>query len=317
MTNRHRVALLRGDGIGPIVIDEALRWLHAVDAPIEFVPAPFGYQTWLDAGDALPPSTASLLRETGIALLGAATTPETGCSSPILHLRRELGLDLLVRPAAGITIVAHAFEGLYFAPEHDPPRWVVTEAGATRVLAEGFRRAKRRVTFVDKPTVLRHHAALYRRIGTTLARPGIAFEVVNADAFVASLWRDPSTYDVVCATSFVGDVLSDITAAIDGGVGTAPSLSLGPNCAVFEPVHGSAPRRAAEFPPTVDPRGAIRAAAMLLEHLGEDQRAARLRAAVAITPFPPGMITRAYGDAGIPTVLKSSGQSGKNHGQSA
>ena len=271
-----RIPVLPGDGIGPIVITEALKVLRAVGIDT-FEVLPFGYQSWLDCGDALPASTVTRIQEAGVALLGAATTPEIGCASPILALRRTLGLDLLVRPAAGLVLVGHAFEGLYFAPEEPEPRWVVTSAGAERLLTEAFSRARWKVTLVDKPTVLRHQAAIFRAAANP--PPGITFELVNADAFIADVLRHPDRYDVIAATSFVADLLSDLFAALDGGIGRAPSASLGLDVAVFEPVHGSAPRRV-EVPPEVDPTGAILAAAMLLDHLGEPDRASRVRLAV-------------------------------------
>lgn len=270
------IPVLPGDGIGPIVVAEALKVLRAVGID-RFEMLPFGYQCWLETGEALPGPTVLQIRAAGVALLGAATTPEVGCTSPILALRRALGLDLLVRPAAGLVLVGHAFEGLYFAPEEAEPRWVVTEGGADRLLAEAFARATRKVTLVDKPTVLRKQAAIFR--AAAHPPPGVTFELVNADAFVADVLTHRERYDVIAATSFVADVLSDLFAALDGGIGRAPSASLGLDVAVFEPVHGSAPRRM-EQPPRVDPTGAILAAAMLLEHIGETERAARIRSAV-------------------------------------
>jgi isocitrate/isopropylmalate dehydrogenase len=270
------IPVLPGDGIGPIVMREALNVLRAVGIDT-FLELPFGHACWRVTGESLPAATLAAVRQAGVALLGAATTD--GCPSPILQLRRALDLDLMVRPAAGMVLVGHAFEGLYFAPEEEQPRWVVTPEGARRLLDASFARATRSVTLVDKPTVLRRHADIFA--AAARPPPGIRFEIVNADAFVADVLRHRDRYDVVAATSFIADVLSDLFAALDGGIGRAPSASLGPNVAVFEPVHGSAPRRAAESPPRVDPTGAILAAAMLLEHIGEPARAARIRMAVA------------------------------------
>ena len=276
------IPLLRGDGIGPVVVEAAVRVLAAVGVT-DFEELPFGYAHFLRSGEALPLATLSAIRARGVALLGAATTPPAGLASPVLALRRALGLDLLVRPAAGLTLVGHAFAGLYAEPEVDQPRWLVTPADVERLLGEAFRRARRRVTVVDKPTVLRRHAEMFR---TILPPPDIDYELVNADFFVADLLRRHPAhgYEVVVATSFVADLLSDLFAALDGGVGTAPSASLGTGVAVFEPVHGSAPRRAVETPARVDPTGAILAGAMLLDHLAPgsapDPRADAVRSAI-------------------------------------
>jgi len=149
------------------------------------------------------------------------------------------------------------------------------------LLAAAFARARRRVTLVDKPTVLRGAARLFRAAAARHARPGIEFELVNADAFVASLVRDPGRVDVIAATSFLADLVSDLLAGLAGGVGTVASASLGDDIAVFEPVHGSAPRHAREVPARVNPEGAIRAAAMMLDHVGLRVRAGVIRGALA------------------------------------
>jgi isocitrate dehydrogenase (NAD+) len=285
-----RVGWLPGDGIGPIVLAEARRVLDAVGFAPTWVPLPFGLAEFDRTGAALPDATVATLAALGVGLLGAATTPDAGCRSPILALRRRLGLDLLVRPARGpgidAVVIGHAFEGLYGEPEDEGPpavaRWVVTPAGADRLVAAAFATARTKVTLVDKPTVLRGAARLFREAAARHARPGIAFELVNADAFAAALVRDPSRWDVIAATSLLSDLFSDLCAELAGGVGVAPSASLGPGCAIFEPVHGSAPRRAAEVPARVNPTGAILAGALLLDHVGEGARAERVRSAVAV-----------------------------------
>jgi isocitrate/isopropylmalate dehydrogenase len=278
------VPVLPGDGIGPIVIEAAVRVLRAAGAPVEFETYPFGLGAFLRTGQALPPETEAAVRAAGVALLGAATTPERGCASPILALRRRLGLDVLVRPVEvlGITVVCHAAEGLYAAPESEDAVAVrrLTAAGCARVLGVALERAERRVTVVDKPTVFRASAALWRD-AIAAATPAVPVDLLNADAFVAALVRDPRRFEVVVAESFTGDVLSDLVAALGDGMPRAPSIALGRGCAVFEPVHGSAPRHAGDDPPRVTPVGAVRAGALLLRHLGHLDSAARIEAAVA------------------------------------
>lgn len=259
--------VLAGDGIGPEVTEAAIAWLRDQGFQAPVLRLPFGHGCWQATGEALPAQTVRAVREHGVALLGAATTPEVGCASPILQLRRALALDLQVRPmpGGGPTLVIHNFAGLYAeAEEPGPPavsRWVLHPHQADRLAEAAFARATRRVTFVDKPTVRRHAAALLR---ASAARHATCdWEVMNADAFVAKLVRDPATYDVVAATSFVGDLLSDLMAALGTGLPTAASVSLGSGVRVFEPVHGSAPHRVG----TADPSGAIAAAGLLLAHL--------------------------------------------------
>jgi isocitrate dehydrogenase (NAD+) len=286
-----KVIVLPGDGIGPAVIREAVRVLKAVEFPGELEERPFGLRCWEECGEALPSSTLDAIRVAGVALLGAATSPAVGPSSPILALRRALDLDLMVRPVrdgpVDAVVLGAEFEGLYAEPEDPGPparaSWVLSEAGADRLLEAAFARARRRVTVVDKPTVLRGAARLFREAAARHARPGIDFELLNADAFVAKLVREPGTPDVVAATSFIADLLSDLLAGLAGGVGTVASASLSTQCAVFEPVHGSAPRHAAVRPAQVNPEGAIRAAAMLLDHVGLESRGHAVREGLTAT----------------------------------
>ncbi len=264
--------VLPGDGIGPEVTEEALRWMRSQGFSLPIRRLPFGHGCWLEGGEALPSSTVEIIRSQGVALLGAATTPDEGCRSPILQLRERLGLRLMIRPMPpeGPTLVIHSFAGLYAeAEEEGPPavsRWVLHPHQADELAAEAFSRATRRVTFVDKPTVRRHAAALFRQAAERHAT--CPWELVNADAFVAKLVKDPESFDVVAATSFVGDLMSDLFAALGSGLPTAASVSLGPGVAVFEPVHGSAPHRVGD----ADPSGAIAAARLLLAHLAQPSR---------------------------------------------
>ena len=304
------IPVLAGDGIGPLVIAEAVAVLQAVGCPRPLVSYPFGLSALPTHGTALPEATLSAVRAAGVALLGAATTPESGVSSPILGLRRALGLDLLLRPGAvgpqrhPILMVGHDQEGLYALPEDPGPpaiaQWRVSEAGADRLLAAAFARATRGVVVVDKPTVLRGAARLFREAAARHAPPGMPWALINADAAVAWLVREPERFDVIAATSFIADLLSDLIAALGDGIGAAPSASLGLDCAVFEPVHGSAPLRT-EVPPRVDPTGAILAGVMMLEHLGEGVRARAIRRAVAEVRaagiFAPGSTTAEVGAA--------------------
>jgi isocitrate/isopropylmalate dehydrogenase len=262
--------VLSGDGIGPEVVDAALAWLRAEGFHLPVLHLPFGYDCWLETGVALPEETVHAVREHGVALLGAATTPETGCSSPILALRRALDLELQVRPmpGGGPTLLIHNFAGLYAEPEEAGPpavsRWILYPEQADTLARAAFQRAEKKVTFVDKPTVRRHAAEMIREAARTHAT--VDWELVNADAFIANLVRDPSRFDIVAATSFVGDMLSDLMAALGTGLPTAASVSLGPKVKIFEPVHGTAIHRMGN----ADPTGAIEAARLLLSALREE-----------------------------------------------
>ncbi len=265
--------VLPGDGIGPEVIDAALAWLHEQGFTTPIRRLPFGHGCWLESGVALPPETLDAVRSQGVALLGAATTPAEGCRSPILQLREALDLEIMVRPmpGGGPTLVIHSFAGLYAEPEQAGPpavsRWVLHPEQADTLAREAFGRATRRVTFVDKPTVRRHAAKLLRDAAGRHAT--VEWELLNADAFVAKLIKEPQQYEIVAATSFVGDLLSDLFAALGSGLPSAASMCLGPGVALFEPVHGSAPHRIG----SADPAGAIAAARLLLDFLTDGQSA--------------------------------------------
>jgi isocitrate/isopropylmalate dehydrogenase len=264
--------VLAGDGIGPEVTEAALEWLRTQGFTLPFRRLPFGRDCWLDCGEALPRTTEDALRSQGVALLGAAHTPDEGCRSPILQLRERLGLNRMIRPmpGGGPTLVIHSFAGLYAEHEEAGPpavsRWVLHPHQADELAREAFGRATRRVTFVDKPTVRRHAAAMLREAANRHA--DCDWELLNADAFVAKLVADPHAFEVVAATSFVGDVLSDLFAALGTGLPTAASISLGEDIAVFEPVHGTAPHRVG----SANPAGAIEAARLLLDYVSSPSR---------------------------------------------
>ena len=259
--------VLPGDGIGPEVIDAALDWLAGQGFNVPVLKLPFGYGCWKETGTALPEETVRAIREHGVALLGAATTPEKGCASPILELRRTLDLEFQIRPmpGGGPTLLIHNFSGLYAEPEDPGPpavtKWILHPHQADSMARHAFELAKKRVTFVDKPTVRRAAASMLRAAAERHAT--VDWELINADAFVASLVKDPAVFDVVVATSFVGDVISDLMAALGTGLPTAASISVGKNVRVFEPVHGTAVHRVGN----ADPTGAIEAAKLLRDHL--------------------------------------------------
>lgn len=159
----------------------------------------------------------------------------------------------------------------------------VASRAACRAIAEqAFARARRAVALVDKWGVMQETASLFLDEARAVAArfPAVAFETMNFDAAFAKIVRRPDDFDVVLASALIGDVLSDGFAAQTGGLGFAPSASIGPRAALFEPCHGSAPRLDVQ-PHKANPCAAILAAAMLVEHVGDAARADAIRAAVA------------------------------------
>lgn len=350
-----RIVVLRGDGIGPAVVDEALRVLDAAGFRADWLEADIGWSCWRRAGQALPDETVRLLEAHRVGLFGAITSkgkPEAEAElapelrgrglayeSPIVALRRALRLEAGIRPcrtwpgnpanfirrgpggaveepAIDAAVVFQSTEdhwaGIEFAPPSPALRAALGESprfapfldvppddlalsvrpatrGASRRIAEvAFEHARRRglgsVTLCEKPTVLRETSGLMEAEARLVAErfPEIAFRALNADAAAARLARRPEEFGVLLAGNTYGDVLSDLLAGLAGGLGFAPSASLSPDgSALFEPTHGSAPALAAIEPAIANPVAAILAAKMMLDHLGDADRARRVEAAVA------------------------------------
>ena len=298
----HRIATIPGDGIGQEVIPAAVDVLRATGLPFEFAPAEAGWQTFQRRGTALPAETLGLVRECGLALFGAVSSPARrveGYRSPIVALRRELDLYANLRPAlsppiAGarpgvdLLLVRENTEGLYAGRERRQGDGAVAERVITRRASERIGRLacqlalarRRHLTIVHKANILPETCGLFRDCVRAQAAdfPGLRVEECLVDTMALRLVLTPEAFDVVVTTNLFGDVLSDEAAALVGGLGLAPAANIGPQAAVFEPVHGSAPDIAGKG--IANPVAAILAAAMLLEHVGEGSAAQRVRRAV-------------------------------------
>ncbi len=228
--------------------------------------------------------------------------------SPILRLRRALSLYVNVRPVKGgrmeLTIFRENTEGLYSGHEAHPvpaslqavfpglpvgtdaavSLRLVTNEAITRLSHAAFQHAEqhgnRRVTLVEKPNVLRATGGLVQQAFHAAARdyPGIQVEEQNVDAACALMVREPERFQVIVATNLFGDILSDLAAELAGGLSLAASVNRGPEHALFEPVHGSAPSIAGQG--RANPIGAVRAVAYMADHLGEHEAGRRIRHAV-------------------------------------
>jgi homoisocitrate dehydrogenase len=308
---RLRIALLPGDGIGREVVPAAMRVLQAAGVDAEYVQLEAGYATFERLGNALPPATLEAVRTCDGALFGATSSPSTrtpGYASPILTLRQELDLFANVRPVlsapvagseAGVdfVIVRENTECLYVKREREEDdgarvvaERVITRRASQRVTqaacALAMRRASRRpdgkarLTIVHKANVLALSDGLFRTTALEVvsAYPGLDVEEQLVDSMVYHMIREPQRYDVVVAPNLYGDILSDAAAALTGGLGLAPSANVGERDVVAEPVHGSAPDIAGKG--IANPVAAIRAAALLLDYLGEAAVARRIESAV-------------------------------------
>jgi len=293
-----RVAVLPGDGIGPEVAAEATRVLDALG--IAYSEHPFGGNAILEQGTPLPDETLAACREADAVLLaavglpeleGQAVRPEQG----LLGLRRELGVYANLRPARAegidLVIVRELVGGLYFGEKgtREDGTWFdtceYTRPEVERIARRAFAIARERggrLTSVDKVNVL-HTSRLWRDVVTELGAdeyPDVPLDHALVDSFAMTIVNAPGTIDVVVTENTFGDILSDVAAAVTGGLGLAASASLGgEGPGLFEPVHGSAPQIAGQG--IANPAAMLRSVALMLRHgLGRPDDASALERAV-------------------------------------
>ncbi|MDQ1662358.1 MAG: 3-isopropylmalate dehydrogenase, partial [Blastococcus sp.] len=312
-----RLAVIPGDGIGPEVIDEALKVLREVEPGVETTPYDLGADRWQRTGELLPDTVLDELRQHDAILLGAIGDPsvppgilERGL---LLRLRFELDHHVNLRPAKlfdGVTsplaapgpidmlCVREGTEGPYVGNggvlRRDTPHEIATEVslntafGVERVVRYAFERAvgrpRKHLTLIHKTNVLTYAGGLWSRTVEEVASefPEITVAYQHVDAASMFFITDPGRYDVIVTDNLFGDIVTDIAAAVTGGIGLAASGNLdasGTNPSMFEPVHGSAPDIAGQG--LADPTAAVLSVAMLLEHLGQPDKAKKINAAVA------------------------------------
>lgn len=316
------VAVLPGDGIGPEVAAEAVRVLDALG--IDHVEHPFGGGAILAQGTPLPDETLAACRESDAVLLAAVGLPElegrpVRPEQGLLGLRKELGVYANLRPARAdgidLVIVRELVGGLYFGAKgtRDDGTWFdtceYTRPEVERIARRAFDLARERggrLTSVDKVNVL-HTSRLWRDVVTELGAaeyPDVPLDHALVDSFAMTIVNAPETIDVVLTENTFGDILSDVAAAVTGGLGLAGSASLGDNGpGLFEPVHGSAPQIAGQG--IANPTGMLRSTTLMLRHgLGRGEEADALERAIdgalveAPTPDLGGTSsTRDAGDA--------------------
>jgi len=318
-----RVAVLPGDGIGPEVAREAVRALRALAPEVELDERPFGAAAIRESGDPLPAATLAACRESdGVlkapigdpAFDGADVRPEQG----MLGLRSALDVYANLRPARDgridLLIVRELIGGLYYGARGIREDGTVFDTleyhprEVERVARRAFELARsrqRRLTSVDKANVLDTSRMWRRVVGEVAADyPDVEVGHMLVDNAAMQLASRPEQFDVLVMENMFGDILSDLAAAVTGGLGLAPSASLGDNGpGIFEPVHGSAPDIAGSG--IANPAAMLRSAALLLEHaLAMPEEARRLERAVEVamrerpTPDLGGTATTTeFGDA--------------------
>jgi isocitrate dehydrogenase (NAD+) len=350
---KRTIVSMPGDGIGSIVLPEAIRVLDAAGFEAEYVHGDIGWEFWRKEGNPLPDRTIDLLEKHSIGLFGAITSkPKDKAAeeldpslrekgyvyySPIVRLRQHFDLDICIRPcrsfpgnplnfirrtsdggyeepAVDAVIFRQNTEGLYAGVEWtNPPEQVYqallthpkmkkfmdapreelaistrifTRKACDRIVRAAFDYAKKfgykSVTICEKPNVIRETSGMMRQAGREISRdyPGIDLWETNIDAQMMWLTKNPEDYGVIVSGNMFGDIVSDGFAGLVGGLGFACSANLGDRCAIFEPTHGSAPKYVGLEPSIVNPIAMILSACMMLDHLGDTERAEAIRGAV-------------------------------------
>ena len=300
------VTVIKGDGIGPDIVDSALRILEALDPGLDYEEVQVG-QAALDAGasDVMPEAAIASIERTGLVLKGPVTTPSgKGYRSVNVAMRKKFDLYANVRPTLSMPGTQSRYEGLdiitvrenkggMYSGEgqtvsEDGTRAealsVITREQCERIIRFAFEmarsRGRRKVTLAHKANIMKSTSGLFLDVGREIAQEydDLEHDEIIVDACAMKLVMYPEQFDVIVTTNLFGDIISDLCAGLIGGLGLAPGANIGENCAMFEAVHGSAPDIAGKG--IANPTSVVLASALLLEHIGRRDDAERIRRAV-------------------------------------
>jgi isocitrate dehydrogenase (NAD+) len=315
--------LIPGDGIGPEIVGSTVRVLDALDAPFAWEVHKAGMAGMDEFGDPLPQPALDSIRRTRLALKGPLTTPVGGgYRSSNVRLREAFHLYANIRPARtlipggryeniDVVLVRENTEGLYVGFEHyipvgDDPHAVAigsgvnTRAGCQRIAEYAFEYAvkngRKKVTIVHKANILKALTGLFLETAQEVGKRyegRVQVDERIVDACAMQLVLDPWQFDVVVTTNLFGDILSDEIAGLVGGLGMAPAANIGVDAAIFEAVHGSAPDLAGKG--IANPLALLLASAMMLDHVGRQDLARRMREAIDRTLNEDKVRTRDLG----------------------
>jgi isocitrate dehydrogenase (NAD+) len=300
----HRVTLIPGDGIGPELAEATRRVLEATGVAFEWEVQEAGEAMIAEHGTPLPEPVLESIRRNKVALKGPITTPVGGgFRSANVTLRQALGLYANVRPARSmqgletryedvdLVIVRENTEDLYAGIEHmvgpDAAESIkiITRAASERIARYAFDYAvangRRKVTAVHKANIMKLSDGLFLESCRTVAAEydgRVEFEDRIVDNMCMQLVQKPDLYDVMVLPNLYGDIVSDLCAGLVGGLGVAPGANIGTEAAVFEPVHGSAPKYAGQN--KANPTALILSGVLMLRHLGEQAAAERVERAL-------------------------------------
>ena len=303
------ITVIRGDGIGPEIMDATLHVLDTMQLGLSYEFADAGMVALEKHGELLPASTMDSIRKNRIALKSPLTTPVgEGFSSINVELRKRFDLYANVRPAksfpntksrfpSGVDLItvrentegAYIGEGQQLSEDGETAVLTqkVTRRGSERIVRYAFdlarRTGRKKVTVVHKANILKSTSGLFLRTARLVAAeyPDIQCNEMIVDNCCMQLVMKPEQFDVIVTTNLFGDIISDLCAGLVGGLGLAPGANIGTDAAIFEAVHGSAPDIAGKG--IANPCALLLGAAQMLDHLGLPEKATRLREAIVAT----------------------------------
>ncbi|CAN5574757.1 NADP-dependent isocitrate dehydrogenase [soil metagenome] len=305
----HAITLIPGDGVGPEIILAARRIIEAAGVAIEWEEAEAGAEVFR-RGDpsGVPAETVASIARTGVALKGPLETPVGfGEKSANVTLRKLFETYANIRPARQLPgvpprydgegvdfiVVRENIEDLYAGVEYLDSRDVavalkiITRRGSEKIIRYAFELARRegrgKVTCATKANILKLTEGLFKRVFEELAPeyPGIVAEHLIIDNVAHQMAKDPAQFDIIVTTNLAGDIISDLASGLVGGLGFAASGNYGDSVAIFEAVHGSAPKYAGKN--VINPTAVILSSVMMLRHIGEPEAAQRIEDAVLVT----------------------------------
>ena len=294
----YKISLIPGDGIGPEVTNAMVKVVEATGIGFDWDVVEAGEKVMAKEKTPLPEYVLDSIKKNKVAIKGPITTPiGSGFRSVNVALRQILDLYASIRPARSIAgegtlyndidvvVVREATEGLYSGIEH----WIgrekygaetvnlITRPASERIVKFAFEYAikekRKKITAVHKANIMKYTGGLFQEVAQTISKqyPQIYFEERLVDNMAMQLLKKPSAYDVIVTTNLFGDILSDLCAGLAGGLGIAPGAIIGEKYALFEPVHGSAPKYAGQN--MVNPVATILSGEMMLNYLGERKAA--------------------------------------------
>jgi isocitrate dehydrogenase (NAD+) len=317
------IAVIRGDGIGPEIMDATLRVLEALNLGLNYEFVEAGLAAYEKCGELLPQATLDAIARHRIALKSPLTTPVgEGFSSINVELRRRFDLYANVRPAISFpntrsryqdidlitvrenTEGAYSAEGQALSEDGETATSVTrtTRRGSERIVRYAFdlarRTGRKKVTIVHKANILKSTSGLFLKTarGVAAEYPDIECNEMIVDNTCMQLVMKPEQFDVIVTTNLFGDIISDLCAGLVGGLGLAPGANIGTDAAIFEAVHGSAPDIAGRG--VANPCALLLGAAQMLDHLGRVDEANRLRGAIRATLAAGDRVTPDLGGSG-------------------